>query len=254
MGSGGMASDDEKLDARRKAMLERALERNRRAIEDRPAEKLRRAMSRGGQAIMRAGAKAEVFTRHGDKLERESPGGEETQVSHLLDPRLKLTDLQRATGNCYGHYAQSVTGGRGKEFLREYVDQSPGSGGGATVHQVHVMRMIEVAHKAIGQHPAIVYPLGRVRGFGHVGPHRKIKAQTVLDWICRDGNSLQYVAVQHGWVVERQGGKQVGTPVVPDRQRKHLAEALRCILDDLVNAWDAKGYSIPYEFTRLVVK
>jgi hypothetical protein len=249
-----MSADEATLAARRAAMLERAANRNKREIQDRPMEKLRRAMSRGGQAIMRTGAKAEVFTRHGDKLERESPGGEETQVSHLLDPRLKLTDIQRATGNCYGHYAQAEAGGRGQEFLREYVDQSPSSGGGATVHQVHVIRMMEVARKAMSQHPAIVYPLGRVRGFGHVGPHRKIKAQAVLDCICRDGYSLQYVAIQHGWVVERQGGKHVGTQVVPDRQRKHLAEALRGILDDLVNAWDERGYSVPFEFTRLVVK
>jgi hypothetical protein len=218
------------------------------------ASKVRRWLANGGQRAIRSGAKAEVFTRRGEKLERESPGGEETQVSNLLDPRLLLSERQRATGNCYGAYAEAVQTSGQTEFLREFVDRSVSGSGGATERHIHMLRMVEVAHKATDGLSAFVYPVGRSRGLGHVGAHRKIKARSVLDGVCVYGWSLQTIAVNHGWVVERMGGKNQGKIEVPDRQRKHLAEALRCVLDAVYDAWDARGYSVPYEFTRLVVK
>lgn len=218
------------------------------------SQKLRRWLSQGGQRALRSGAKAEVFTRHGDKLERESPGGEETEVSHFLDPRLLLSDRQRATGNCYGAYAQAATTSGATEFLREFVDRPVSNPSGASEYHLHMVRMVDVARNAAIEHPAIVYPVGRSRGLGSVGRHKPIKAVKLLDAVCRDGYSLSQVAVWHGWTVERTGGKQQGQVLVPDRQRKHLAEALRCVLDAVYDAWEARGYPIPYEFTRLVVK
>lgn len=217
-------------------------------------DKLHRWLSQGGQRAIRTGATAEVFTRNGPKLERESPGGERTQVSHLLDPRLKLTGIQRAIGNCYGHLVQSSASAGGAEFLREFVDKSPTSGGGGTAHKVHIMRMVEVARKAAQGLPVIVYPVGRSRGYGFVGPHKPVSHLKLIEGICVRGVSLQTIAVEHGWLVERMGGKAQGKREVPDRQRKRLAAELCVVLDTVSDAWDSKGYSIPYEFTRLVVK
>lgn len=235
-------------------VLQREAQRKAQNIEAARQAQLHRWLSQGGQRAIRSGAKAEVFSRHGEKLERESPGGERTQVGNLLDPRLLLTERQRATGNCYGAYAEAVQTRGQTEFMREFVDRSVSGSGGATERHIHMLRMVEVAQKAISEHPAIVYPVGRSRGLGHVGPHRTVKARSVLDGVCIFGWSLQTIAVNHGWVVERMGGANRGKVTVPDRQRKHLAEALRCILDAVDDAWGARGYSVPIEFNRLVVK
>jgi hypothetical protein len=195
-----------------------------------------------------------VFTRHGDKLERESPGGEVTRVSHLLDPRLKLTDRQRAIGNCYGTYSEQAKGAGGAEFLREFVDRSPGSGGGATEHHLHIARMVEVAQRALTAQPAVVYAIGRSRGLGYVGQHRPVKARDLVDSMCVYGISIQLIAANHGWQVERMGGKKQGKREVPVRQRERLSDAMRDLLDVVDGAWQERGYSIPFEMTRLVVK
>lgn len=217
-------------------------------------DKVRAWLSQGGQRAVRSGATAEVFTRHGDKRERESPAQERTKVSHLLSPKLLLTQRQRATGNCYGAFAEmSATSGK-TEFIREFVDRSVTGTGGATDRQVHMLRMVGVARDAMASAPAIVYPLGVSRGAKVVGPHKPVKAIALLDAVCLFGFSLEAVAIDRGWIAERTDGKRRGQMVVPDRQRKHLAEALRVVLDGVFDAWDAKGMTIPWEFMQVEVE
>lgn len=234
--------------------LKRAIDRAEREAEARSAEKVRRWLSQGGQKAIRSGPTAEVFTRHGEKRDRESPAGERTRVSNLLSPKLLLTQRQRATGNCYGAFFEmSATSGK-TEFIREFVDRSVTGTGGATERQVHMLRMVSVAREAMKFAPAIVYPLGKTRGNKAVGEHQPVKALALLDAVCVHGFSLEAIAVDRGWLAERRDGKNRGQMVVPDRQRKHLAEALRVVLDGVFDAWDAKGMSIPWEFMQVEVE
>lgn len=234
-------------------MAQRQENRRARDVESQRHSKLQKWMADGGQRAIRSGAKAEVFTKVGQKLERESPGGEQTEVSHLLDPRLLLSDRQRATGNCFGAYAQAVGTSGQTAFLREYVDRSVSSSSGATERHLHMTRMVAIAEAAAKELAPITYPK-RSRGLGTVGPHRPVKAVTLLHAICRDGYSLSYVGLTHGWTAERMAGKAQGKIEVPVRQRADLGEALRCVLDAVYDAWDSKGYALPYEFMRLVTK
>lgn len=249
-----MAGDDFDRDMRAGLMAERERAKRVREKEAERKAKVKKWLSPGGQQVIRRGATAEVFTRHGDKLERESPGGEKTQVSHLLDPRLKLSDKQRSTGNCYGAFFERATGSGATEFFREYVDRSLSRSGGAAEHHLHMLRMIGVAHSALIKLPAVVYDVGRSRGLGFVGPHKPVKARDLVDSICVYGFSIQTIAVNHGWRVERMGGQKQGKTEVPVRQREKLSGALRDLLDALDDVWGEHGYSIPIEFTRLVVK
>lgn len=210
--------------------------------------RLQSFLSQGGAKVARRGGTVEIWSKVGDKRERETAAGERTVVTGSLDPRLKLTVQQRAVGSCYGAYCEAVLKAGSAVFLREYVDSGRSGGGGATDRTVHMMRMIEAAHVALGQVDPITYPVGRARGEKRVGPHHAIAARDLIDAICLHGQSLELVAISSGWVMERAGGKRAGALVVPDRQRKRLAAGLRDVLDLVGEAWEAKHYAVPYQF------
>lgn len=212
------------------------------------AEKLRAWLRLGGARQMRRGVAAEVYSVHGPDRERETAAGGKTLVGYMLDPRLKLTVRQRATGQCYGAYSEMTQGGGSSEFLKIFVDGGSSGGGGVTEKQVQMLRMVDTARSALARMPAFTYPVGRRRGNDRMGDHRPVKAQIVADAICISGLSLDAVSLKHGWWVERRdkGGK-LGI-VVPDRQRKAMAEALRVVLDGIDDAWQERGYSAPYDF------
>jgi hypothetical protein len=205
-------------------------------------------LSQGGAKIARHGGTVEIWSKHGDKRERETAAGERTAVTGSLDPRLKLSTQQRAIGSCYGAYCEAVLKAGSNTFLREHVDGGRSGGGGATDRTIHILRMVEVAHVALRLVDPIIYPVGRARGEKRVGSHHPISARDLIDAICLHGQSLELVAIRSGWVMERAGGKRQGAMVVPDRQRKRLAAGLRDVLDLVGDAWEAKGYAVPYQF------
>lgn len=252
MGSAGMAGEQHDSHVRRFHMVKRAVKKAESDAKAKPQEQVRKWLAPGGQRVIRSGFSAEIFSVHGDKRERESVAGEQTQVSQLLSPKLPLNTRQRATGNCYGHFAEKIAGG-GANVLAERVDRSMTGSGGATERQMHMLRMVEVARKACNG-PDITYPLGRPRGDKRIGGHLPVRRIALLDAVCLHGFTLEAIAVDRGWIMERTDGKRRGQMVVPDRQRKHLSEALRDVLDAVFDAWDARGMTIPPMFMQIEVE
>lgn len=214
---------------------------------------------KGGQTVFRQ-AKAEIHDRVGYRedgepiLERQTGAGMVTAVHQLLDPRLDITDAQRAVGNCFGAYVEMVqSGGTGKEFMREYVDSSPAGGGGFSENHAHRARMVQCAMDAMSEAEPFTYKVGTTRN-GVYGTHQKIKPFQIAYAVCVSQRTLTLVALSHGWwrAPAVKGG--FGRRHVPDRQRKALAQALRDTLDIIKDSWDAGGYLVPAQFGQVVVK
>jgi hypothetical protein len=237
------------IQRRREDMERREQERAARKGEDEQAAQLRRFLSQGGQTAIRAKTNGEVFSRvAGGKRERETARGEVTAVSTLLSPKLKLTPQQRAVGQCYGAYAETVTIAGGSEFLREHVDGGSTGAGGVTERQIEMLRMVSSARKSVQRLAAFTYPVGSARGEKRVGRHTPIPAIEIMDAVCIFAWTLTAVAVAHQWIVERNGQM-----VVPDRQRKALAANLADVLDVVADAWDARGFRVPAHFGQIEV-
>lgn len=217
------------------------------------AEKLRAALSSGGAHLMRATVPAEVYSLRGVERVRETAAGGVTMVHAILSPKLLLSPLQRAVGNTYGAYSEAITGS-GSSALREYVDRSSTGTGGVSERQVQMARMVSEARAALDLQPAAIYTLGKPRGDGRVGPHRPIHLRDLVDRVCIYAWTLDGVGLDRGWTTERRtpsGRIKVG---VPDRQRKAIAEALRIALDAIGDAWQACGYSVPYQMMAVDVR
>jgi hypothetical protein len=244
-----MASDDPFIQRRREDMGRREQERAARKADDEKAAQLRRFLAQGGQTAIRAKTNGEVFSRLiGGKRERETARGEVTAVSTLLSPKLKLTPYQRAVGQCYGAYAETVTIAGSSEFLREHVDGGSAGAGGVTERQIEMLRMVSSARKAVQRLAAFKYPVGPARGDKRVGRHAPIPAIEIMDSVCIFAWTLTALAVSHEWIVERNGQM-----VVPDRQRKALAANLAEVLDAVADAWDARGFRVPAHFGQIEV-
>ena len=241
------------MDDRQQAWNARLSAKTARDKVDERKKGLRKFLSEGGARQARSGAVGEVYTIQGTRRERETGAGMTTMVTPLLDPRLKLTPRQRSVGRCYGAYAEMITGGGSSEFLREHVDGGGAGGGGVSERMMHMGRMVDVARVALRGVADVRYALGKARGAGQVGAHRPVAALMLLELICVQGLSFEAVGIGHEWVMQRMEGKRRGM-VVPDRQRKHLAEALRDVLDVVDAAWQEKGYDVPYEFLTLEVR
>lgn len=229
-----------------------AARRARQKSEER-SKAFRKKLGEGGARLARVGPQVEVYSVKGPKRERETGAGMTTMVSPLLDPRLSLTKRQRAVGRCYGAFVEMAISGGSSEFLREFVDGGGSGGGGATEKHLHMIRMVEVAHKAVRKMRAIRYPLGKPRGEKRVGKHKPVNALALLDLICLHGQGFTAVALGHQWIVEREVNGRAKM-IVPDSQRKHLAEALRVILDAVDCSWEDHGYDIPLEFLSIEVE
>lgn len=217
-------------------------------------DKMRAWLRLGGSRQMRRGVAGEVYSVHGDRQVRETAAGGKTMVGYMLDPRLKLTIRQRATGSCYGAYSEMATSGGSSEFLKEFVDGGRSGGGGATEKQLEMIRMVESAHKALEAVRSFTYPVGKSRNEFAIGKHNPIRAQFIADALCVNGWSLDAIAIVSGWWVERRDSKQMLVRVVPDRQRKAVAEALRVALDAIDAEWQIRGWSAPFEFGSVEVR
>lgn len=217
-------------------------------------DKLRAWLRLGGQRQIRRGVAGEVYSVHGPDRERETAAGGKTMVAYMLDPRLKLTVRQRATGQCYGAYTEMSQSGGSSEFLKIFVDGGSSGSGGATERQIQMIRMIEVAHAALEQMPAFTYPVGKSRGGGQVGPHKPIPARHIADSVCVLGWSLDAIALTSGWWTERRDKRGHLGHVVPDRQSKAMTVAFKAVMDWIDSAWQDKGMSAPYEFGGIEVE
>lgn len=217
-------------------------------------DKLRAWLRLGGARQMRRGVAGEVYSVNGPERARETAAGGKTMVAYVLDPRLKLTVRQRATGQCYGAYTEISQGGGSSEFLKIFVDGGSTGGGGATEKQIQMIRMVDCARGALIGLPDFRYKVGQSRGELKVGPHNAVTATFIADALCINGWSLDAIGILRGWWVERRDSKGHIARVVPDRQRKALAEALRVVLDGIDTAWQAKGYEVPFEIGGIEVE
>ena len=170
--------------------------------------------------------------------------------------RLDLTDTQRAVGNCYGTFAQEkLYGGRGGEFMREYVDSTPTGGGGVSEAVLHRSQMVECADQALKALPKFKYPKGKPRSTKFVlDTHQPISALALVQLICRDERTLSFAGLTYGWCrIPVEGGK-FGRKKVPDRQRKALAAHLATSIEAIRESWEEVGYVVPWEFMQIRVK
>jgi len=171
-------------------------------------------------------------------------------VGHL-SPRLKLTHKQRVVGTCYAAFSERIMSIGYRVPSSVKVDGS--SVGSATDRSQSMVQMVQTAHKALAG-MSIEYPLGKARSEKAIGRHDPIFLRRLVDLICLDGDSLETAAVRHGWLVERSTAKGKFRAVVPDRQRKMIAECLRTVLDRIENAWNIKGLDIPMEFFTVEIE
>ena len=211
-----------------------------------------RALLRSGGQRANHLATAQIYDRSGERLERQTGAGLRTQVHQLLDPRLDITAAQRATGNYFGTLYEQAMGGDGKEFLREYVDSS-GKVSGYSEAKAHRMNMLGCAAVALVQASPFTYPVGTARG-SRLGRHAPIKAMDLAQAVCAHQKTLTQVALWAGWTRTPLTGPKKGQLIIPDRQRKHLAAALRDTLGIIASAWERGGYALPYEMTTIEVK
>ncbi|GAA6162585.1 hypothetical protein NBRC116590_02890 [Pelagimonas sp. KU-00592-HH] len=208
-------------------------------------------MRAGGQRVFQ-NAYAEIYDKEGPRLERQSGAGMTTKVHQLLDPRLDITQSQRAIGNCFGALCQEViSGGRGGSFLKERVDSSPTGAGGYSEAHAHRSLMVSCALKALRSVPSFTYPKGKGRNCV-LGPHKRIKAFDLAFQVCVKQRTLSLVALSYGWTRTPVRDGKPGKPVVPDRQRKALAGHLRTTIDTIADAWVEGEYKVPYEFFTVV--
>ncbi|WP_406646894.1 hypothetical protein QEZ52_00375 [Aliisedimentitalea scapharcae] len=210
-----------------------------------------RQLREGGQRVFQQ-AEAEIFDRQGSRLERQTGAGMKTNVHQLLDPRLDLTDTQRAVGNCFGAFYEEALSGGGKVAIREYVDSSPTDGGGVSVARLHKVRMITCAMNALKTAKAFTYPKGKPRGDCILGPHNRIRPFWLAYRVCVNQQTLSNVAIDNGWTrIPVKDGK-FQRPTVPDRQRKALAQHLRTTIDIINDAWTDGEYPVPHQFFTVV--
>ena len=217
-------------------------------------DKLREWLRLGGARQMRRGVAGEVYSVHGPDRERETAAGGKTLVAYMLSPKLKLSVRQRATGQCYGAYTEMTEIAGGNEFLKMRVDGGAVGGAGNTESMVQKMRMVQAARIAMDAAPPFTYQLGKHRGEGSRGRHDPIKARFIADSVAVNGWSLEAICLISGWWVERRDKGQHMERIIPDRQRKAAAEALRVVLDVIDSAWQARGWSAPYEFGGIEVE
>lgn len=212
----------------------------------------REQLRKGGQRVKHS-ATAEIFDRSGPRLDRQTGAGMRTHVHQLLDPRLDVTQSQRAVGNYFGTLYEKAMGGDGKEFLREYVDSSSKGGGGYSEQKAHQMRMLACAAGALTRASAFTYPVGKARGC-KLGKHAPIKPLDLAQAVCAHQRTLSDVAIRQGWTRTPLDGPKKGLPQVPDRQRKAIAAALRDTLDIIADAWEAGGFAVPYDMMTIEVR
>ncbi|UWQ30239.1 hypothetical protein [Leisingera sp. M523] len=212
----------------------------------------REQLRKGGQRVFQH-ATAEIFDRTGQRLERQTGAGMKTNVHQLLDPRLDVTQAQRAVGNYFGTLYEKAMGGDGKEFLREYVDSSSKGGGGYSEHKAHQMKMLACGASALAKAPPFIYPVGTARGC-KLGRHFPIKPMDLAQRVCVHQRSLSEVAIRQEWTRTPLDGPKKGLPQVPDRQRKAIAAALRDTLDIIAEAWDSARFAVPYDMMTIEVR
>lgn len=210
-------------------------------------------LRKGGQRVF-SSATAEIYDKQGARLDRQTAAGIDTSVHQLLDPRLPLTDSQRAVGNCFGAYTQELlAGGRGSNLLRERVDSTPTGASGVSEGLVHRSQMIACAVQALKDTPTITYKVGAARNCV-MGGHKPISRLVLASMVCTQQRTLSQVAITFGWVRIPVKDGQWQTRKVPDRQRKHLSQALADTIDLISDAWEEGGYKVPHQFFTVVVK
>lgn len=201
----------------------------------------------GGEAQLRRSASAEIYDVEGPDRKRSTGAGMTSFVGPMLDPRLKLTPRQRAIGQCYGAYAEDVAKAGGAQWVREFVDRQPTSGG-INAAKMDRARMVDVARYALDSAASATYRIGKnVRAV--TGRHLPIPARITVDLTCIWQRPVTFIAIQYGWTVVRSGAI-----VVPDRQRKAIGEALAFNLEIIGDAWHENDMLVPAQFGALDVE
>lgn len=214
-----------------------------------------RLLRKGGQTAFQRAAAAEVYDVKGVDRERSTAAGQVTFVRQLLDPRLKLEPRQRAVAQTFGAYFEALHSGGNAEFLREFVDKTQGVSTGASEAQLHRFRMVQCGVRVLSRYRPATYPEGKSRGRVLRGRHKPIDSLRLMLRICVHGQTLSAVAIEHEWSIRKRGKDgQYGLPVVPDRQRKAVAEALRDRIDLVSDAWEDHRFEVPYSMMGVDVE
>lgn len=207
----------------------------------------------GGQRVF-ADATAEIYDKQGPRLERQTGAGMATSVHQLLDPRLPLTDAQRAVGNCFGAFSQEIlAGGKGANVLRERVDSTPMGASGVSEGLVYRSQMVSCAVKVLQTAPKVTYRVGTARNCV-MGKHTPIPRLSLASMVCTYQRTLSQIAISYDWVRIPVKNGQFQTRKVPDRQRKHLSSVLAETMDLVADAWDEGGFKVPHQFFTVVVR
>lgn len=212
-------------------------------------------LRKGGETAFQRAAAAEVYDVKGVDRERTTAAGHATFVRQLLDPRLKLEPRQRAVAQTFGAYFEAINSGGNAEFLREFVDKTQGVTSGVSEAQLHRLRMVQTAVRALQRYRPATYPPGASRGRVLRGRHKPIPSLQLMLSICAFGRTLSAVAIQYEWSVrEKKRDGSFGLPKVPDRQRKAVAEALRDRIDVVSDAWERGRFEVPYSMMGVDVE
>jgi hypothetical protein len=201
---------------------------------------LRPTLNQGGQ-VARLTGRADIYERHGTRLEQINTPGVKVKTRVLLSGRIRLNDTLRGVGNVYGASAEEIRIGLSGEFLPEIVDGGQKSAGGITPHLVAVAQRVRFAQAALADLPTIRHRATSQQG---AGPHRPLTHRDLIDTVCVEGTELTEIALRYGWYIR--GLRKDGTPkyTIPKQQSQKLKAALVDGLEAIETTWRAEGIDI----------
>lgn len=104
----------------------------------------------------------------GAQFERQRPTGRVQRLDGLawLASRGRLTGRQLQAGRRYGRLVEVLEGGDLASCLTLFEVRTPGRGGSPTDGKSWARAKLAGARQAVGEHPALVFALDQVCGFG----------------------------------------------------------------------------------------
>ncbi|MFY0682351.1 MAG: hypothetical protein JXR13_17400 [Thalassovita sp.] len=119
---------------------------------------------------------------------------------------------------------------------------------------MHKVKMLRAAVEALQAAPSITYAKGKARAGQYQGQHKPIRPFQLAFLVCVNQRTLSHVALTYDWTRSPIENGKIGRRVVPDRQRKALAEALQDALLLVGDGWINGGYWLPNELSTVTTR